>query len=135
MFTCLTADWLATADELLAAVACCDCWEELPEAAEVVAATDPAAAPEVDPPEPAADCNGGGGCGAGAAASFLGLWGPAVSCGVLEGSTRTMIAILVPFWELGGRKERSLVAFGGRFARRLLIPRVAALQIGCRCFL
>lgn len=126
MFTCLTADWLDA--ELLA---CCDCWswEELPEAAAAVAvvvaaATDPAAVPEDEPPEPAADCDGGGAAGAGAAASFLGLWGPAVSCGVLEGSTRTMIAILVPFWELGGRKDDcSPVAFEGRFARRLLIPR------------
>lgn len=98
MFTCLTADWFVT-DVLAAAVACCDCcWEELPAAvaaaAVVVADAEPAAPDE--PPELAADCDGGVG-GAGAAASFLGLWGPAVSCGVLEGSTRTMIAILLPF--------------------------------------
>lgn len=130
MFTCLTADWFV-ADVLAAAVACCDCcWEELPAAvaaaAVVVADAEPAAPDE--PPELAADCDGGVG-GAGAAASFLGLWGPAVSCGVLEGSTRTMIAILVPFWKVEARNEGSpsVMAFEGRFARRLCIPRLAAL--------
>ncbi len=37
-------------------------------------------------------CLTGGWC----APSFLGLCGPAVSCGVPEGSTRTMIAMVIP---------------------------------------
>lgn len=96
LFTCLTLGWFAAEalpldDEVVTV------------AAVVVVAGAAGAALDEDPPPPLALAaaavveqlaEGGGGT---AAASFLGLCGPAVSCGVLEGSTRTMIAILAPF--------------------------------------
>lgn len=123
LFTCLTLGWLA-AEELPL--------EVVTVAAVVVVAGAAVAALDEDPPPPLALAaaavveqlaEGGGGT---AAASFLGLCGPAVSCGVLEGSTRTMIAILAPFEEAGPERGSNRCRFdwprwvrnlpgGGRF--------------------